>query len=353
MALKTKLLILAAVLLAATAGLILLGGLGEAGKASDLTAGFNAEFIQRPDGYPGLAKAYGLHFARPPRQMDSGLMYKACAQGAVDVICGFATDGRIAAYDLKPLLDDRKFFPPYYAAPLVRRQTLRKHPELGRALARLAGRIDDRTMRELNLQVDREADPRGPAAVARDFLVSAGLIAADARASDGADGTVRVGGKDFTEQSILGQMLAILVECSTRLRVERKLYLGGTMICFNALKAGDLDVYVEYTGTGLVNILQRPPVSDPDAAYATVKAEFDKRFGLVWLAPLGFNNTYTLTMRREQAERLGLRTISDLAARLGRLGLIAPPVGGRLGVALARRGLRPQPNWRSPILDLQ
>ena len=147
------------------------------GESTDpLTAGFTAEFIERPDGYKGLTDAYGFRFAIEPRQLDPGLMYKACADGDVDVICAFATDGRIAAYDLFTLEDDRKFFPPYYAAPLIRAQTLAKHPELEDILNRLAGKLDNETMQKLNLQVDREEDPRQAREVARDFLIHHGLI---------------------------------------------------------------------------------------------------------------------------------------------------------------------------------
>lgn len=87
-----------------------------------------------------------------------------------------------------------------------------------------------------------------------------------------------------------------------------------TMICFNALKNGDLDLYAEYTGTGLVNILQRDVIADPDQAYSTVKKDFEDTWGLIWCKPFGFNNTYTLTMRQEHADTLGIRTFTDLAA---------------------------------------
>ena len=283
-------------------------------RAGHLTGGFTAEFIERPDGYKGLTKAYGFEFTDKPRQMDPGLMYKACADGAVDVICAFATDGRIAAYDLFTLEDDKKFFPPYYAAPLVRGETLAKYPKLEGMLNSLAGKLDDATMRELNLQVDRDKNARKASAVARDFLVSTGLIASDAKGGDGSAGTIRIGGKDFTEQSIVGEIMVILIECSSNIKVERKLYLGGTMICLNALKSGDLDLYAEYTGTGLVNVLQRDVIPDPDQAYAVVKKDFKDKWNLLWLKPFGFNNTYTLTMRRKQAEELGIRTFSELAA---------------------------------------
>ena len=148
----------------------------KSGKEPTLSAAFTAEFLDRPDGYKGLAKAYGLTFADEPKQLDPGLMYQACADGSVDVICAFATDGRIAAYGLATLQDDRRFFPPYFAAPLVRQATLQKHPELEELLNRLAGRIDDRTMQKLNYEVDRKENPRRVRDVARDFLERCGLI---------------------------------------------------------------------------------------------------------------------------------------------------------------------------------
>ena len=150
----------------------------QSGKEPSLSAAFTAEFLDRPDGYKGLAAAYGLRFAAEPVQLDPGLMYQACADGSVDVICAFATDGRIAAYKLAALEDDRRFFPPYFAAPLIRQATLEKHPELEGLLNRLASRIDDQTMQKLNYQVDRKESPRRVRDVAREFLQSCGLLPA-------------------------------------------------------------------------------------------------------------------------------------------------------------------------------
>ena len=279
-----------------------------------LVAGFDAEFLTRPDGYPGLCKHYGFTFAGEPKQMDSGLMYKAIADGAVDVICGFATDGRIPAYDLLVLDDDKQFFPPYYCAPLVRADTLERLPQLRELLGRLAAKISDNAMQQLNLEVDEGG--RKPKEVAKGFLVERGLVSADATPGKGTAGRIVVGGKPFVEQEILGEMMAILIECTSDITVERKLNLGGTMICFNALKAGDLDLYAEYTGTGLVSILKREVTNDADEAYATVKEAFGKQWRLTWLEPFGFNNTYTLTMRREHAKQLGIVSVSDLAGTL-------------------------------------
>jgi glycine betaine/choline ABC-type transport system substrate-binding protein/ABC-type proline/glycine betaine transport system permease subunit len=125
--------------------------------------------------------------------------------------------------------------------------------------------------------------------------------------------TIVIGSKNFNEQLIVGNMLAILIEENTDLKVEKKLNLGGTSIAFNALKAGELDMYVEYTGTGLVNIMNQQSVSDPDEAYNIVSDYFNKNYGITWLKPLGFNNTYTLAIRQDTAEKYNLETFSDLA----------------------------------------
>ena len=142
-------------------------------EAGNLKAGFTAEFSERPDGYPGLRDAYGFRFGQV-RDIDAGLMYEAISAGEVDIIAAFATDGRIAAYDLKLLQDDRRFFPPYHAAPVVRGRLLRDYPEIRSALDLLADILDDATMRGLNYKVDREK--RTPSGVAREFLVSRGLL---------------------------------------------------------------------------------------------------------------------------------------------------------------------------------
>lgn len=141
--------------------------------APSLTAGFTAEFAERADGYPGLQKAYGFKFSTS-YDMDPGLMYKTIADGSVDVICAFSTDGRIKAYDLQPLTDDKGYFPPYYAAPVVRRETLAKYPEIKIVLEKLAGVIDDKTMQILNYAVDEEK--QSPHKVARKFLERKELI---------------------------------------------------------------------------------------------------------------------------------------------------------------------------------
>ena len=121
---------------------------------------------------------------------------------------------------------------------------------------------------------------------------------------------LRVGSKPFTESEIVGEMIALLAEADG-VPVERRFFLGGS-VCFEALKKGDLDAYVEYSGTGLVNLLGEPPQSDAGKVFERVKDEFARRWGLSWAAPLGFNNSYALMVRGEQARKEGLARISDL-----------------------------------------
>lgn len=119
-------------------------------------AGFGYEFTEREDGLPGLALAYGLRFGRDPRLMDLGLLYRALASGLVDLVAGNSTDGQIAALDLAMLEDDRRYFPPYEAAPIVSAAALERYPEIRQALGQLAGRIDTEEMRAMNRAVDVE-----------------------------------------------------------------------------------------------------------------------------------------------------------------------------------------------------
>jgi glycine betaine/choline ABC-type transport system substrate-binding protein len=144
-----------------------------AAYAQQWRAGFGYEFMERPDGYKGLVSAYGLHFAEPPRIMDLGLLDRALKDKQVDLIAGNMTDGLIPALDLFVLEDDRHYFPPYEAVPIIREKTLAQHPELSGALSELAGKISDDDMRELNYAVDGEH--RDVKEVVRAFMQKKGL----------------------------------------------------------------------------------------------------------------------------------------------------------------------------------
>ena len=139
-----------------------------ASYSSRWRAGFGYEFLQRADGYPGLAQVYGLRFAQAPTAMDLSLIYRALAERQVDLIAGDATSGLIAGYDLFMLQDSRHYFPPYAAVPVARSSTLLRHPELARAIESLSGRITADDMRRLNYAVD--AGRQDPAVVVRTFL---------------------------------------------------------------------------------------------------------------------------------------------------------------------------------------
>ncbi|MGC2549065.1 MAG: glycine betaine ABC transporter substrate-binding protein [Candidatus Sulfotelmatobacter sp.] len=137
-------------------------------------AGFGYEFMERPDGHAGLAAAYGLHFAGPPRVMDLGLLAPALKDHQIDIAAGNATDGLIPAFDLFALEDDRHYFPPYEAVAVIRQQTLQQHPEVGEAIAELGRKISDQEMQKLNYALDGQR--RDVKDVAQEFLRSKGLI---------------------------------------------------------------------------------------------------------------------------------------------------------------------------------
>ena len=136
-------------------------------------AGVGYEFLERPDGYRGWTERYSLKFAKEPSVLDLGLLYRALAEKKVDIVAGNSTDGLIDALNLVPLQDDRRYFPPYDAVPVVRRAALENFPQLRAALVELAGKISAEDMRRLNRQVD--ADQRDVATVVREFRAARGL----------------------------------------------------------------------------------------------------------------------------------------------------------------------------------
>src|SRR2546426_9308960 len=122
-----------------------------------------------------------------------------------------------------------------------------------------------------------------------------------------------VGSKNFTESDLLGEIVAQQIERRTALPVERRFHLGGTFVCHHAITSGQIDVYVEYTGTAYTAVLKHAPVADRDSVYRTVARDYAERFGLVWGKPFGFDNTFAITVRHRDATRYGLKRVSDLA----------------------------------------
>lgn len=131
-----------------------------------------------------------------------------------------------------------------------------------------------------------------------------------------------VGSKNFTEQIVLGEIAAQQLERKLHMRVERKLNLGGTLLAHLAIVKGDIDIYPEYTGTGATVVLKEKQVPpDPAQAYVQVKEAYLSRFHLVWLPPLGFNDTFAMVVRRQDGERLPAPVLSAAAVRSWRLGI--------------------------------
>ncbi|GEO09373.1 ABC transporter permease/substrate-binding protein [Segetibacter aerophilus] len=276
-----------------------------------MLAGFTPEFMGRSDGYLGLKDKYKLNIRTVV--ISDAIMYKAAFENQLDVISGYSTDGRLKAYDLVVLNDDKTIFPPYYAAPIVRQDALIKYPELEPALNLLSGRIKDSVMTDLNYRVDHLKE--SPEKVAKEFLMRQNLYK---KPRNGNKGIVRLGSKIFGEQYILLQMYSMLINGNTDLQVETKTGLGGTKICFDALNNNQIDMYPEYTGTGLLVILQpknnivQEIIGNKEKVYEYVQKEFINQYKIKWLKPIGFNNAYALMMRKKQADELHIRTISDL-----------------------------------------
>ncbi|MFP7654404.1 glycine betaine ABC transporter substrate-binding protein [Chryseobacterium proteolyticum] len=195
----------------------------------------------------------------------------------------------------------------------MKTKTLQKFPQLQETLNLLAGKFNDSVMTDLNYRSDYLHQT--PEKIAKDFLKQHDLFK-NSRKGNG--GTVRIGSKIFGEQYILTEMYKMLIEGNTDYKVETKTGLGGTKICFDALVNDAIDFYPEYTGTGLLVLLKpsetilKEVSPSPEKTYNYVNAEFKKQYGIEWLQPLGFNNSYALMMRREHARQLNIKNISDL-----------------------------------------
>jgi len=281
-------------------------------STAKLKAGFTPEFMGRKDGDIGLRSVYGMNVK--PLIVNDAVMYKAAYDKELDLISGYSTDGRIKAYDLLVLDDDKRIFPPYFAAPIIKNKTLEKFPELENTLNILAGKFNDSLMTDLNYKADQLKQT--PEKIAKDFLMANHLYKTSGK---GNRGTIKIGSKIFGEQYILTEIYKLLIEGYTDYKVETKTGLGGTKICFDALMNDGIDFYIEYTGTGL-QVLLHPTekvidevTKSPEQTYRYVNSEFEKKYGIRWLKPLGFNNAYALMMRRTQAEELHIKSISDLS----------------------------------------
>lgn len=155
------------------------------------------------------------------------------------------------------------------------------------------------------------------------FVIVAALVTACAR-SGGQATTIKVGSKDFTEEFILAEMYSLLLE-DAGFKAERKFNLGGTPVAHAALMKGDIDLYPEYTSTGLLTVLKLKPLPDPQAVLETVRRGYDEQFNLVWLEPAPFNNTQALATTEAVSQKFGITTYSELARKAPELRLGGPP----------------------------
>ncbi len=276
------------------------------GQKTALQAGFAPEFTGRSDGLPAVEQTYHLRISH--LILGPALMYKAIHENYVDVISGYSTDGRIKAYHLRVLEDDKKCFPPYEAAWLVRKEWLLENPVVAEVMKRLESSIDDSLMTYLNYRVDHQKERVTD--VARNFLKERNLYHEPGTHNK----TLLMGSKIFTEQYLLTEIFKLLIEGYTDYKVETRKGLGGTKICLDALLAGEIDLYPEYSGTALQVILNENTgkLENRQEVYCLVQEKLGERMDLQLICPLGFNNTYALMMREQQAESLKIETISDL-----------------------------------------
>lgn len=153
-------------------------------------------------------------------------------------------------------------------------------------------------------------------------LTAIAIIACNSGGGD--SDTIRVGSKDFTEQFILGEMYALVLE-DQGLNVERKLNLGGTPVAQASLQSDQIDLYPEYTGTGLLTVLKEPTSSDQKQVYETVSQGYKEKYNLVWLDPAPMNNTQALAMTAEKSQQQNIKTLSQMVAKASELVMLGPP----------------------------
>ena len=285
------------------------------GQEDMLELAASIEFLERDDGIHALEEEYGFEFGDDNIQtMEVGLSYSALDEEEVDVAMGFATDGRIPAFDLVILEDDKNFFPVYNPAPTINNEILEAYPELEEIINQLPPLLDEEKLPQLNQEVDIEE--REPVDVAREFLEENELLGDYEDERDGP--TIGIGSKAWTEQLILGNLLVELLE-SHGYPVDDRTGLGETPVLRNAMESGEIDLYWEYTGTVLMTVMEDEEITEAEEAYQRVKDWDEAENDIIWLDYASANNTWTLMMLEEKAEELGIESISDLADHINEL----------------------------------
>ncbi|MFN2267090.1 MAG: glycine betaine ABC transporter substrate-binding protein [Desulfonatronovibrio sp.] len=270
----------------------------------------SAEWTQRADGLPNFQNHYGFEFPELA-VVDLGLAYQAVGDGLAHVGIGDATEGRIAQYDLIVLEDDKAFFPAYNPAPLIRKEILETYPELSDIMQELSESLDLEALTMLNKKVS--VDGKMPRDAAKKYLLERGIIKESPSGRDSDKQTpVVVSSKTFTEALILGHLTRYLLEDRGFIVVDET-GLGETAVITPALFSDQIDIYWEYTGTGLMNVMDYGEVvTDPDKCYELVKDWYLENHDVVWLDYAPANNTFVLFTSRELYEEHGWNRISDL-----------------------------------------
>ncbi len=309
------------VILLLTIGLLAAGafgcGPGDTYDGPSMKLATPAEWTERADGLPNFETHYGFKY--PQSQLiivELGLAYQAVGTGQAEVGIGDANEGRIARYNLVVLEDNKLFFPAYNPAPVIRKEVLDQYPEIAAIMKELSVLLELETLTLLNKEVTVEGNQ--PEDVAWDFLISKGLISGEEPVADPDKGTpVVVSGKTFAEALTLGYLTVYLLE-DRGFTVVDEVGLAEVALIRPALESGEIDIYWEYTGTGLMNVMNYDEVvTDPQKCYELIRDWDLENNNVVWLDYAPANNTFVLFISPEVHKEYGWTRISDLAAFFG------------------------------------
>ncbi len=268
-----------------------------------------AEWVERDDGMEPFQEHYGFQFDAVV-EVELGLAYSAVRDGEALIGVGDATEGRIIEYDLYILEDDQQFFPAYNAAPTIRKEVLEENPEIEDIMREASSQLTLERQTELNLRIAR--DDEDPEDVAMEFLEEEGLLTGEE--VEGA-GQVVVGSKTFPEALTQGWINYYLLE-DRGYDVVNEIGLGEVAVIRPALEAGEIDIYWEYTGTGLMNVMGYEGEEMPEGEEDTFQKIHDydlEEHNIKWLDYAPANNTFVLFVTQETQQEYGWETISDLA----------------------------------------
>jgi len=290
-------------------GVYLTGCPLEASKDTENRVVFAAdhEFIIEQDGLTAFEETYDISF-NEEHEMAVGLTHEALRQEDVDVAKGFLTDGKIIELSLVALEDDKNFFFEQYPVPVVREEILQQYPEIEEIMGEVAEKLDTCTMRRFNYLVD--INEKDPGEVVKEWLLEEELIPEDPPDPPVKGGTVIVGSKEFPEQVILGELTLAALE-GNGITVKDKTALGRTEFIRNALKEGEVHLYWENTREAWEMIQGEEEISGEEVYEEISRKDAEK--GIIWLEYTAFENSEAIMMREEQAEELGITTVSEMA----------------------------------------